>query len=103
MYTNFCSPIRDRSTLIRGEFMTVMDTERFARLGDIFVGFPEQLLPAQTLATISRFYSDLDAIGRVDDSNPEPTVDELTLLAMLREFAGEEKARLLVEELLTMP
>jgi len=74
----------------------VMQLPRVARVCE---DFPDELVPTKALNQLSRFYLDLDAIGRLDADTLQPKVDEITLLAMLREFVGRETAEHLLEAL----
>jgi len=83
--------------------MSVTETGRPPRLNSVFDGFPSALLPTEALERLTRFYVDLDALGRIDAETDEPLVDELTLTAMLREFVGWPCADRLVCQLADLP
>lgn len=73
------------------------------RLAHVLDGFPAPLVSPAVLERLERFYLDLDALGRVDEQTGEPLVDEVTLIAMLREFVEPALADRLVRQLKALP
>jgi catechol 2,3-dioxygenase-like lactoylglutathione lyase family enzyme len=73
------------------------------KLKDVFVGFPQSLVPERVLQKLIRYALALDTLGRLDAETGKPLVDEHTLRAVLLEFVAAPLAERLVHLLATLP
>ena len=82
--------------------MNEVDLSR-PRLAHVLEGFPVPLVSPTVQEQLERFCLDLDALGRIDQETGEPLIDEITLIAMLREFVSHTLADRLVAQLKALP
>ena len=73
------------------------------RLAHVLQGFPAPLVSPTVQEQLERFCLNLDALGRIDQETREPLIDEITLVAMLREFVDSTLADRLVAQLKSLP